>query len=305
MRRQIVKTTAFFDVLGIPVGKDQLFAYLLWEAKHQPDEHIFEQAVQTLLDEQKICSAGSLFCLPERLGNFSADYQQAQERSRALLKSAKAWSKALALFPGVEAIAVCNTVAFGHAGEDSDIDFFILTKPGWLWQTRFFLTAFLHLLGKRPKPGNEYGTICLSFFLQADRLDLRSVALKEDIYLDYWIRTLTPLYDPCCLVDRLKEENRGLCRAHVLPEKQAVPASRWHGAIKALGHWLLKPFHRLMEQKTKSWQQKRFPETIQTALQKGGTEVVVNDIMLKFHTNDRRLMYKHAYEERHRQALGE
>ena len=44
-------------------------------------------------------------------------------------------------------MAICNSLSMYATHEDSDIDLFIVTKPGMLWFIRFFVTLRFWRLG--------------------------------------------------------------------------------------------------------------------------------------------------------------
>lgn len=61
----------------------------------------------------------------------------------------------LGFFPQILLVALCNSRAMGEAGENSDIDLFIIAKKGNLWTVRFIVTALTTLLGVRRR--NTHG----------------------------------------------------------------------------------------------------------------------------------------------------
>ncbi|HEX9664878.1 MAG TPA: hypothetical protein VGA49_03600, partial [Patescibacteria group bacterium] len=58
--------------------------------------------------------------------------------------------KLLAALPFVRMIAVCNSLGYGNASDQSDIDFFIITTPGRIWLVRFLSVLIMKILGWRP-----------------------------------------------------------------------------------------------------------------------------------------------------------
>ena len=48
----------------------------------------------------------------------------------------KLYGQYMRAIPFVEMIAVCNNLAYDNASEQSDIDLFIVVKPGRMWLTR-------------------------------------------------------------------------------------------------------------------------------------------------------------------------
>jgi hypothetical protein len=79
------------------------------------------------------------------------------------------------------------------AHKDSDIDLFIITKNNRIWTTRICFTLILTLLGQRKTTKKHAGKFCLSFFITENYLNLENIAIKNDIYLKYWIESLVPI----------------------------------------------------------------------------------------------------------------
>lgn len=126
----------------------------------------------------------------------------------------KAWEyiPLLRFFPGVRAVAVCNSAAMGTANEESDIDLLIITSPKRLWTARIFCTAFLHILGLRRHGKKRKGRFCLSFFMTESAINFERMALlPRDPYLAFWVSTLHPIFGKEVFA-RLADENRNFVK---------------------------------------------------------------------------------------------
>ena len=101
----------------------------------------------------------------------------------------------LSKIPGIEMIAIVNSLSMYATHEDSDIDLFIVTRPGMIWFVRFFatLTLSMHWVWRRDR--DIAGNLCLSFFITTDAMDLSDIAIENDIYLYYWIYYMQPIID--------------------------------------------------------------------------------------------------------------
>ena len=64
----------------------------------------------------------------------------------ALFRKTKKYIPAIAWIPGIEMIAVVNSLSMYATHQDSDIDLYILTRPGYLWLVRVFATAVFFAL---------------------------------------------------------------------------------------------------------------------------------------------------------------
>ncbi len=189
--------------------------------------------------------------------------------------------KYLGRLPFVEGVFVCNSLAWQHTNAESDIDLFIVTRPGRVWTVRLLAVAMMALLRKRPGEA-KIDPVCCSFFVDCDHLDLASLKIDEqDPYLAFWLATLVPMVDKKGIATRLRVMNRWV--DEVLPNaKSVVRVSRW--LPKQMKAW---PLPILAEAKSREIQEKRFTGVIRE-MRNVDTRVVVNDFMLKFHENDRR-----------------
>lgn len=231
-------------------------------------------------------------------------------RKRRYLIAEKKYRRALffarlfRLLPSIKMIAVCNTLAFSNTREDSDIDFFIITDSGKIWLTRFWLQSFLAIIGARP---HDHGisikdALCLSFFITSDNLSLAGIRSEEnDVYLALWISQLVPVYDPDNLYEKLWQENKWVKKVlpNVYPNKPAqrrvISKSKW-----SILFWVFTlPFWENFLAKVQS---DLFHQRIKAMANKD-RRVVVNDKMLKFHTNDRLQEYNNLWREKLKKLL--
>ncbi len=201
-------------------------------------------------------------------------------------RSAAQWLRRL---EGVRAICVCNTTSVDHAGDDSDVDFFVVTRVGALWQTRACATLPFKLTGQRPgDEGNVIDPICLSFFMDDTRLDLTRVALSDDPYLRHWFLSLNPLFDDGVLAV-LWEQNTNLRQRHPLAYPWTVSAMR----LMTRPRFRL-PMAQQLEAFAQQLQEPRLPKTIREVANRD-TCVMVDEHILKLHVQDGRTRVREAY----------
>jgi hypothetical protein len=116
-------------------------------------------------------------------------------REELLLKRAQHYIVKLSKIPWVKMIAIVNSLSMYATHDDSDIDLLIVTQPGMIWFVRFFATFILWSHGVWRHGEDVAGNFCLSFFVTTNALDLRAIAIENDIYLYYWIYYLKPVFD--------------------------------------------------------------------------------------------------------------
>lgn len=186
-------------------------------------------------------------------------------------------------------IAVCNTLAYNNSRSQADIDLFIVSRRGRIWQTRFWVAGFLQLFKLRPQATKIQNKFCTSFFVDEDNLNLESLAISHDIYLPFWLAQLMPVYDDG-IYQKFLSANAWI--KNYLPNSLPIqpPARRF---VKGVG-WLkrlLEAFFTLWpEPWFKNFQLKIIPESLKI-LANCDSRVVINDGVLKFHGNDRRQLF--------------
>ncbi len=193
--------------------------------------------------------------------------------------------------PFLEMVAVGNTLAFGVADGESDIDLFVVAKQGRIFLVRTFLTIYFQLLGVRRYGGKVAGRFCLSFFVTDDALNLDDIRLDdEDFYMLFWVLTLQPVIGGATY-KRFVEENSWVtiygpvdfadCERLI---KRSSFASRLKFLLEVFANllvvWWLEP---LLAQ----WQIKRARRKA-VAMKCGLKHVVISKKMLKFHDKDAR-----------------
>jgi len=298
----LLKTMAFFDLFDMPLRPEEVGRFLYRPGEKRRTEEEIESVLQQLTLAGQVQSVHGRYFLADRKSDLVRQREAAEVRSSGMLEDAKSWLSFLAGWPGVEMVAVCNTLGWMNASTESDIDLFLIVEPGKIWQTRFALASLLHVFRKRPLPGNEYGKLCLSFLATSDALDFSALPIENDIYLAYWFCSLLPVHDPSGHLPALLRQNQAFLENTIgyreplheaRPERISESARQWGFRMGRLASILTK-----RERWLKEFQIKRFPPAIRNAARQGGSDVIVSDTMLKFHVNDRRRQYRDLWLKR-------
>ena len=300
----IQTTLAYFEVFGYPLTKEELFERLWQPPRVGYAEYL--AVLDGLAARREVGSRHGYFFLT------SGEIDVEGRRRAVLLVEeklgiARRVVRRLAWLPFVRLAAVCNTVAAGWPGPDSDIDLFIVVRAGRLWTTRFLITALASILNARRSRGAVANRVCLSFYVTDAGLDLSRVALPApDIYLAYWINELIPLYERGSAMSDFVRANQWVLE--YTPNSRAAPAliprSKVEpGLIARLtqqtGEWILggrlgTVLEGAARQTQKLMMARRDTDRTGSALH----GVVIDDTMLKFHEHDRRAEYRQRWRER-------
>lgn len=281
--RALYRALVYFDLFDYPLTSFEAWKWQWCEGVPALSFSEVELVLARLSDERRVERDGAFWFLPGRF-DIIETRQQRSRLSIAKFKIAKRFARLFAYVPGIEGVAACNSLGYRNASERSDLDFFIITSPGSIWFARLFTVLLATMLGRRPSAEHSANTLCLSFFVSRDALDLTSVKESTDPYLAYWVHTLTPLVGRGSVWQdfaRANDWTRALL-PHV-PIYEEGPS--W--VYRSLSSRVV-PVPHVVEHLAERFQRRRFPASIRLAR---GTHVVLNNQMLKFHVHDRREEY--------------
>lgn len=208
--------------------------------------------------------------------------------SQGLRKKTEKLSGIIRFLPFVRMVAICNAVAMGTADENSDIDLFVIVKKGRIFTARSFMTLFFHILRIRRYGNRIRGRFCLTFFVTDDSLDLKPIAIMNDIYLKYWLLTLQPIFNDGVFV-RFCERN-----GMILENLRSVDKASW------LSRFLENLFNgkvgNFMENRLKAVHLARWSRRKNEMGKNHG--IIISDQMLKFHNIDMRIFFRNEFERK-------
>ncbi len=296
LRDSIIQTIAWFNLFDFPLTAEEVQAYLY---NYDKPLHIKEVKgiLGQLVEEHQIELIKDHYVLPGR-APITETRKARKFIAEKLWNRVKLYGQYMRDVPFVRMIAVCNNLSYDNASEQSDIDLFVVVKPGRMWIARLLITLILQFFGIRRHGNRVAGRFCLSFFVTDKKLGMEELALNPtDPYLAYWTKMLCPVYDEGVYGEFQKAnadwilKGYGLrfgldCRKHLYVEGKSglKKAVEWILAGK-LGdgiEWLLT---KTFKKKTLAHMQKLGPEA----------SVIVTDDMLKFHNHDKRELYREKW----------
>ncbi len=291
--KRILATLAFFDIFDYPLSSADLENFLLGGGSLDGENLSVELGF--LVEQQRVDFLDSYYCLSGRSEIFKV-------RLDRLVISKKMWRRvnffAPLIFrvPFLRMVAVCNSLALNNASIDSDIDLFVVAERGRIFMVRYFLTILLGVCGVRRHGKKIAGRFCLSFFVTETAFDFNELRLRDDIYLPYWIKTLSPLGGFSVYQNFLAKNIwvKQFFSLNATKTSDHMPQKSWvKNGLEFLlngtrGDWLESLFRALQEKRHK----KNLPHLVQ------GASVIVSDQMLKFHNIDRRNYFSAQFKKR-------
>lgn len=181
LAKNIIKTLAYYDIFSYPLKADEVYQNL-------PVNHCSSAEVKNELEH--LCQKNLLF----KINDFyllQNNYEFVNRRIEGnklcdrRLKSAFKMSKLISKFPFVRAILLSGSISKGFMEKDSDVDYFIITKPGRLWVTKLFLTLF-----KKVILLNSRRVFCINYYIDYEHLEID----EKNVFTATEIVTLIPVF---------------------------------------------------------------------------------------------------------------
>lgn len=284
----ILRTAGWFFLFEQP-----LTAFELWKWMLQPDRrYTLGEIVGALeqsawLKDRLVYEDGWIALAKADLSAWISERQcrrQLADRKFRRLRRAARWFSRLR---SVEAVFACNSLAWEHTRDNSDVDLVVVASPGAVWSTRLSLVAPAAMVGARPSAGRtQQDPLCFSCFVSTDALSFASLQWPGgDPNLAYWVRSFVPVFDRGDWHGQMQQAN-AWADAY-LPHASARAA---HDERRIGQGWSLR-VPRSVEVWARRFQQDRFPDVIRS-MANLDSRVIVSDALLKFHTVDRRAEYR-------------
>lgn len=294
----IFAAVAGADLFSFPLTEEELWTRLL---AYQGTARSFLQmltAVEEHLRSGRIERTDGCVHLPGRSSIVALRHERyliaERKFSRALW-----FARICAACPFVRAIAVTNTLAAAHPSAKSDIDFFVVAAQGWLWSARFCtvgLAALFRLRHGERRAGDD--PVCMSYFVSDHSLSLEPTALPPregvpDIHLAQWAQEFCFLYDSGGVQERYARENGWIRELYpnaiigTRSPRRTTQLFRGVRVAKKISECIVLLTGSILERFLRALQIRMLPDSV-TAIANADTRVILNDGMLKFHTNDRR-----------------
>lgn len=181
----IIKCLAYSEVFRYPLNVNEIYQSLELELQNKD---LLEDELEDLTTKKIIFRLGEFYSLKEDYHRLKQRLER-NHRAEKFMPLAGFISRFIGSFPFVRAVFISGSLSKNSMDKDSDIDYFIITKPGRLWTARTLLILF-----KKVFLFNSYKFYCLNYFLDSDNLEIKD----RDLYVAYEIASLKPTYGKDC-----------------------------------------------------------------------------------------------------------
>ncbi len=283
MIKKIIKTIAYYDILGYPLTVFEIWKYLISE---QGQNKITLADIISELETEEIKKnieeyRGYYFLRGRKnLVMQRIERNKISEGKYGIIKRA-VWF--LRFAPFVRMILVTGRLAMKNADKKSDLDILVCLESGRIFTGRSFVTLIAHLLGKRRYGNKITNRICLNYFITTGYLEIET----QDLFASSEYSFAVPIFG-FEYFQKFQQANSWIKKYHenYTPEKTAnlklIKDSFFSRLIRQSGEFVLSAGWRInfLEQKLKSWQTKRIMNDPRT--KKAGSLIIANDNSLVF-----------------------
>jgi len=178
--KDIIRLLLYSDIFKYPLKSSEIYSRL---RRNGIGINIFEKELHKLVEEHRVNEVEGYFLLENNI-DFVKSRKEANANASLMLLRAYKKAKLISNFPFVRAVFLSGSISKGYADKKSDIDYFIITKPGRLWIARTLLIMYkkIFLL-------NSYKYFCLNYFVDQDHLEIDD----RNIFTATELTTLIPV----------------------------------------------------------------------------------------------------------------
>jgi hypothetical protein len=159
----IVQTILYFDIFRCPLTVQELYNNLIVPCSLES----FDKALIRLLEAGMLKRHNGYIL---SINGTEADIPKREKGmavAKQMLPVAEVYSRKIASFPFVECVCLSGGLSKNYYDEKSDIDYFIVSKPGRLWLCRTILILRYKLM---PAAKKKYW--CTNYFISSDNLKI-------------------------------------------------------------------------------------------------------------------------------------
>lgn len=177
----LLQPLVYFDIFNYPITKDEIFNFL---GKTDAKNGTLDNALNNLIKQGIVFNLDGFFSLQNQK-ELVTRRLNGNHKAQWFLKKAKKWSNFIGSFPFVRGVFISGSLSKNFMTADSDVDYFIITKPGRLWLARTLLVVFkkIFLLNSRK-------FFCVNYFIDENHLEIE----EKNLFTAVELCTVIPTY---------------------------------------------------------------------------------------------------------------
>ncbi|MBS1934597.1 MAG: nucleotidyltransferase domain-containing protein [Bacteroidetes bacterium] len=179
IRQSVLKALAYFDLFNYPLMESEI----LFFSDCQLAKELVRNYLRVLVNEGLIFHTNGFYSLHNK-PELSEQRVIHNENAAQLLPLARRISNFLYQFPYVRGIGISGSLSKNVATENSDIDYFIITKANRLWIAR----TVMHLYKKLSFLVGREHLYCMNYFIDETAMEIE----EKNIFTAMELITLLP-----------------------------------------------------------------------------------------------------------------
>ncbi len=172
-----LKTILYFSIFNYPLKLEEIRSFSI-----SKDKATIQKDLDELVTKNIIIQIDDFYLLDNNRKAIEKRKKGNQMALQALVK-AKKRAQFISKFPFVEAVGVSGSLSKGYYDSESDIDFFVITKPNKVWLCRTFLMVY-----KKIFLFNSRKYFCINYFMSSNSLEVA----EKNRFTATEIKTLIP-----------------------------------------------------------------------------------------------------------------
>ncbi len=180
-QKEIIKTILYFDVFNYPLNLDEIYQ----NSSFSESKNKFEIEINSLIQTECIYKLGNFYSTANNIKPNVERRLSGNVLAEKMLSKANDISKQISKFPFVSGVCISGGLSKNYFDENSDFDFFIITKPNRLWICRTLYIILFKTFSKEKKK-----LYCLNYFISESDLAINDKNLFVATELAYLIPTI-------------------------------------------------------------------------------------------------------------------
>jgi len=226
LQQNIVNILAYFDIFQYPLTHDDIRNFITVRYSRA----VIDEQLQALTRQKIIYKLDEFYALENNI-RLAERRRSGNKKAIAEFRRAATAARILFKFPFVDGLAISGSLSKNFADDSSDIDFFIITRPGRLWIAR----TLMHLFYKLAALAGRQRMFCMNYYIDGDALEIP----EQNIFTAMEIATLVPMQGGDC-VHKFIAVNVWLKKyfpVAALKVMNTAPAKK--GVVRKFSEWLL------------------------------------------------------------------
>lgn len=183
----ILASLSFFSLYGLPLSKHRIFE-LMYKVSGSREQ--INQRLDVMVQQGRVQRTADLYSLkPWKQDRFAVNKLEMEKRWQKIQR----YSGILRLIPYIEHLSIIHSLAIGNVDQESDIDFFVITKPNRLYFVRSVIIVLFKFLGVYKTRKKIKEQFCFGYYLTTKNLNLAELEGKDD-FLAFWYAAHIPIF---------------------------------------------------------------------------------------------------------------